>query len=139
DGYGHRVGGAQDLLGHRSRQCLPFRAIEGRRQPALGDREGLHGNQHGDRCRSCVHGGECTDWRPEPRPEAADTVNGMPTKVAVIGAGSWGTAVAAIPCQNAPTVAWARRPELADANVTTHRSGAYLAGYDLPDALHRAA
>ena len=62
-------------------------------------------------------------------------MNGMPTKVAVIGAGSWGTAVAAIACQNAPTVVWARRQELADAIVTTHRSEAYLPGYELPDSL----
>jgi glycerol-3-phosphate dehydrogenase (NAD(P)+) len=63
-------------------------------------------------------------------------VNGMPTKVAVIGAGSWGTAVAAIACQNAATVVWARRKELADAIVTKHRSEDYLPGYDLPESLH---
>ncbi len=36
------------------------------------------------------------------------------TRVAVVGAGSWGTAVAAIVAGNAPTVLWARRAELAD-------------------------
>ena len=35
------------------------------------------------------------------------------TRVAVVGAGSWGTAVAAIVAGNAPTVLWARRDELA--------------------------
>ena len=37
-------------------------------------------------------------------------------KVAVIGAGSWGTAVAALVAANAPTTLWARRAELADAH-----------------------
>ena len=45
-------------------------------------------------------------------------------KVAVIGAGSWGTAVAALVAANAPTTLWARRPELAahiDARAREHR------------------
>ena len=37
----------------------------------------------------------------------------MASRVAVIGAGSWGTTVAALVCRNAPTILWARRPELA--------------------------
>src|SRR4051812_29776012 len=57
------------------------------------------------------------------------TVIAMPTKVAVIGAGSWGTAVAAIACNNSATVLWARRPELADEIRSTHRSADYLPGY----------
>jgi len=58
------------------------------------------------------------------------------TRVAVIGAGSWGTAVAAIVCANAPTVLWARRAELADTITTTHENREYLPGVDLPQALH---
>ncbi len=45
------------------------------------------------------------------------------TRVAVIGAGSWGTAVAAIVAGNEPTTLWARRPELADrASTPTTRT-----------------
>ena len=34
-------------------------------------------------------------------------------RVAVIGAGSWGTTVASLAAANTPTVLWARREELA--------------------------
>ncbi|MBV9934429.1 MAG: NAD(P)-binding domain-containing protein, partial [Actinobacteria bacterium] len=63
----------------------------------------------------------------------------MATKVAVIGAGSWGTAVAAIACHNAPTVLWARRKELADEITTDHVNSSYLADYPLPEALGSSA
>ncbi len=57
------------------------------------------------------------------------------TKVAVIGAGSWGTAVAAIAATRTPTVLWARRPELARQINTEHRNGDYLADFGLPESL----
>jgi glycerol-3-phosphate dehydrogenase (NAD(P)+) len=57
-------------------------------------------------------------------------------KVAVVGAGSWGTAVAAIVAANAPTVLWARRPELAAQIERAHENREYLPGVRLPDALH---
>jgi glycerol-3-phosphate dehydrogenase (NAD(P)+) len=57
------------------------------------------------------------------------------TKVAVIGAGSWGTAVASIAAANAPTWLWARRAELADQIEREHRNPAYLVDVVLPDAL----
>ena len=56
-------------------------------------------------------------------------------KIAVIGAGSWGTAVAALSARNAPTVLWARRHELAEEIHLAHTNGAYLAGYPLPAGL----
>ena len=56
-------------------------------------------------------------------------------KVAVIGAGSWGTAVAALSCRNVETVLWARREQLADEITTAHRNSDYLAGFDLPEPL----
>ncbi|MBV8692399.1 MAG: NAD(P)H-dependent glycerol-3-phosphate dehydrogenase [Actinobacteria bacterium] len=59
--------------------------------------------------------------------------------MAVIGAGSWGTAVAAIACHNAPTVLWARRKELADEITTDHVNSSYLADYPLPEALGSSA
>jgi glycerol-3-phosphate dehydrogenase (NAD(P)+) len=56
-------------------------------------------------------------------------------KVAVIGAGSWGTTVAALACANAPTMLWARNPDVAAAVATRHRNQDYLPDVDLPDAL----
>ncbi len=59
----------------------------------------------------------------------------MLDKVAVIGAGSWGTTVAALAASSVPTVLWARRPSLA-AEVETRRENAdYLPGVVLPDSL----
>ena len=59
----------------------------------------------------------------------------MATKVAVIGAGSWGTAVAAIAAVRTPTTLWARRPELAKQINDEHRNGDYLAEFPLPERL----
>ena len=56
-------------------------------------------------------------------------------KVAVIGAGSWGTAVAAIASQNVPTLLWARREELAREINETHRNSDYLPSFELPESL----
>src|SRR5262249_58680760 len=55
--------------------------------------------------------------------------------VAVIGAGSWGTAVAGLVAGNAPTILWARREELAAELNTTHENGDYLPGIALPETL----
>lgn len=56
-------------------------------------------------------------------------------KVAVIGAGSWGTTVAALTAANAETVLWVRRPELAERIDRTHENPEYLAGIALPENL----
>jgi len=56
-------------------------------------------------------------------------------KVAVIGAGSWGTAVASIACANADAVLWSRRPELADTINADHVNDAYLPHIALPPDL----
>ncbi len=63
------------------------------------------------------------------------TVPGVAMRVAVIGAGSWGTTVAALCCNNADTVLWARRKELADELATEHTNEAYLPGVRLPQEL----
>ncbi len=55
--------------------------------------------------------------------------------VAVIGAGSWGTAVAAIAAGNAPTVLWARRDDLAQQITATGENAQYLPGISLPGTL----
>jgi glycerol-3-phosphate dehydrogenase (NAD(P)+) len=57
------------------------------------------------------------------------------TSVAVIGAGSWGTTVAAIMSEHAPTTLWGRNPELVDEISARHENSRYLAGIDLPAAL----
>ena len=56
-------------------------------------------------------------------------------RVAVIGAGSWGTTVASLACRNVETILWARRPELAEQITKEHENGTYLAGYPLPEGL----
>ncbi|MBN2623593.1 MAG: NAD(P)H-dependent glycerol-3-phosphate dehydrogenase [Acidimicrobiales bacterium] len=63
----------------------------------------------------------------------------MPIRVAVVGAGSWGTTVAALACRNTPTVLWARRPELAAEVSRNHRNSEYLAGCALPEQLAATA
>jgi len=56
-------------------------------------------------------------------------------RVAVIGAGSWGTTVAALASANTPTVLWARRPELADQINQAHVNTDYLPSFSLPARL----
>ncbi|MGB9358674.1 MAG: NAD(P)H-dependent glycerol-3-phosphate dehydrogenase [Acidimicrobiia bacterium] len=55
-------------------------------------------------------------------------------KVAVIGAGSWGTTVAAMLAPRTETVLWCRRPELAD-QVRNGMNPDYLPGFELPPDL----
>jgi glycerol-3-phosphate dehydrogenase (NAD(P)+) len=55
--------------------------------------------------------------------------------VAVIGAGSWGTTVAALAARSNPTVLWARRPELAAAINQSSENTDYLPGHRLPYTL----
>src|SRR5205085_5002142 len=59
----------------------------------------------------------------------------MSTKVAVVGSGSWGTAVAAVAAQRASVVLWARRPEVARAIDQEHRNSEYLPEHPLPAEL----
>ena len=57
-------------------------------------------------------------------------------RVAVIGAGSWGTTVAALATGNADEVVlWARRPELAAMINARHENPDYLPGRPLPPGL----
>jgi glycerol-3-phosphate dehydrogenase (NAD(P)+) len=63
----------------------------------------------------------------------------MSGPVSVVGAGSWGTAVAVVLAQRAPTVLWARSPELATAINDTHQNERYLAGIPLPIDLRATA
>lgn len=60
-------------------------------------------------------------------------------KIAVIGAGSWGTTVAAMAANSAPTMLWARRSELAAAINRTGLNPDYLPDFPLPEALKASA
>ena len=52
-------------------------------------------------------------------------------RVAVVGGGSWGTTVASLTARNAPTVLWARRPEVAEEIERDHVNSGYLHGESL--------
>ena len=56
----------------------------------------------------------------------------MSGPVSVVGGGSWGTAVASLLARRAPTVLWARSPELVAAINETHLNEPYLPGVALP-------
>lgn len=61
------------------------------------------------------------------------------TKIAVIGAGSWGTTAAMLAAGSSPTVLWARRSEVAD-HINKHRENLdYLPGLRLPESLSATA
>ncbi len=60
-------------------------------------------------------------------------------RVAVIGAGAWGTTFAALRCANGPTVLWARRATLAAEIDKAHVNPAYLPGVVLPTGLRATA
>jgi len=62
-----------------------------------------------------------------------DTTSPKKTKVAVLGAGSWGTTFAKILCDaGADVTIWARRPELAREISESKRNSDYLPGINLP-------
>jgi len=63
----------------------------------------------------------------------------MSINVAVIGAGSWGTTVAALAAVNTPTVLWARREALAEEINRQHVNPDYLADFALPEQLRATA
>ena len=63
----------------------------------------------------------------------------MEIRVSVIGAGSWGTTVAALASRNTPTTLWSRRTTLAEQIDQDHENGDYLAGFKLPTQLRATA
>lgn len=56
-------------------------------------------------------------------------------KIAVLGAGSWGTTVASLVAPRHDTILWARDPEVAKAVSIDHVNPAYLPGFTLPREL----
>jgi len=57
------------------------------------------------------------------------------TKLTVIGAGAWGTTLAALAADLLPTTIWAREESVADAINRGHENTAFLAGFPLPPRL----
>ncbi len=60
-------------------------------------------------------------------------------RVAVVGAGSWGTTVACLASRNCSTMLWARRPEVAKEISEAHSNERYLPGFELPRGLGASA
>lgn len=63
----------------------------------------------------------------------------MPAPIAILGAGSFGTALALLCAERHEVALWARRPELAQAMRGAHRNPLYLCDFPLPDAVHATA
>ena len=57
----------------------------------------------------------------------------------MVGAGSWGTTIAALASHNAHTMLWSRRAALAEEINSQHTNSAYLGTAVLPDALHASS
>ncbi len=60
-------------------------------------------------------------------------------RVTVLGAGSWGTTVAAVTSKHNDTVLWARDEATAGEISSKHRNSKYLEGFDLPVRLRATA
>lgn len=59
----------------------------------------------------------------------------MPQRVAVIGAGSWGTTVASLVSMNTHTILWARQRDVAQAVSTSRHNPRYLPDVELSESL----
>jgi glycerol-3-phosphate dehydrogenase (NAD(P)+) len=57
----------------------------------------------------------------------------------VVGAGSWGTTVAALVAHNADTTLWARREDLVEEINSRHTNSAYLPSATLPETLRASS
>ncbi|MFT5441039.1 MAG: glycerol-3-phosphate dehydrogenase (NAD(P)+) [Myxococcota bacterium] len=63
----------------------------------------------------------------------------MKLRVSVLGAGSFGTTIAHLVTDNAPTIIWCRRAETADEINSQHTNNKYLPGYKIAPALRATA
>jgi glycerol-3-phosphate dehydrogenase (NAD(P)+) len=59
----------------------------------------------------------------------------VPMQVTVLGAGSWGTTVAALIAPRHATMLWARNAEVAEEIDGNHTNESYLPGFTLPESL----
>ncbi|MCW4456100.1 NAD(P)-dependent glycerol-3-phosphate dehydrogenase [Flavobacterium sp. MXW15] len=63
-------------------------------------------------------------------------MSSSPEKIAVLGAGSWGTALASLVARHGhPTVLWGRDPAMVEAIDRRHENTRYLPGIPLPESL----
>jgi len=60
-------------------------------------------------------------------------------KIAVLGAGAWGTALALSLAQKQEVTLWSHNPTAAAELAMTRRNEAYLPGFDLPESIHITA
>jgi glycerol-3-phosphate dehydrogenase (NAD(P)+) len=100
--------------------------------------EGLDRNQHGGIHPGIVRTASRQTYDrlvPNRAPQDATLGHAGALRVAVIGAGTWGTTMAAIVSHNTPTMLWARRDELARQIDSDHVNGEYLAQFTLPHTL----
>ena len=63
----------------------------------------------------------------------------MTPNIAVIGAGSWGTTVASLSAEQAPTMIWARRADVAEEITVAHTNSHYLGDAPLGPSLRATA
>lgn len=63
----------------------------------------------------------------------------MEVRVAVVGAGSWGTTIASLASSNTPTLLWSRRADVADAINDSRENPRYLPGFELHKALRASS
>src|SRR5690625_7539071 len=72
-------------------------------------------------------------------PQSSATRPSSAIPVSVLGAGSWGPALATLACRRSPSLIWARNPdralEITDPQTLAH----YLPGVRLPDELQATA
>ncbi|MEY2959656.1 MAG: NAD(P)H-dependent glycerol-3-phosphate dehydrogenase, partial [Actinomycetota bacterium] len=128
-----------DPGGHAPGESSPFVVGEHSVESCLGGVERLHRDDdrethHDEDMRPRVFGGESADtgWAVAYDPLVPRSSD---IRVAVIGAGSWGTTVAALASLNTSTVLWARRPDLAREIDESHTNEAYLPSFVLPTGL----
>ena len=60
----------------------------------------------------------------------------MSRRVSVIGAGSWGTTMAALAAAQGEVALWARKPEVVREINSDHRNSQYLGDHELPPSIH---
>src|SRR5450759_1659626 len=136
------VGHRRDRGGGRPGADPSRRGHERRHRPGHGGHRGVRRTRPRAvsatapaRGRRLVGAGSGDRRGPDPQPPGRAVMSEI-GRVAVVGAGSWGTTVAALLAPKGGVVLWAREPSLVDQIDTAHENPRYLPGIDLPDTLH---